>query len=163
MEAKFSIFIDGYADVNAFLVANFTPKNRLNTANASYKVDGINIGESLAQGFEANAPSVLYLGKNPLIKVSKKVDEKMSKSSFFGNTKTTTNSWDYEITNGSNRTWEITLAERIPLSTSDDIKISEKSNDKASTDKEGRAEYKFSLKASEKKSINFGYEVSEPK
>lgn len=87
----------------------------------------------------------------------------MSKSSFFGNTKTTIRSWNYEITNSSNRAWEITLAERIPLSTSYDIKISDKSNDKANIDKEGKAEYKFSLKASEKKSINFGYEVSEPK
>lgn len=159
--ANFDIFIDGYNDANAYTRAVLTPNYSLN-ANATFKLDGVKVGE-FALNLEKDRQSELFFGKNLLINVKKESSKRFADVSFFG--QKSTKEWIYEIKNNAKVPLNVVLTERLPISANSDFKVAMLKNSKPDfiEAKTGKSEFKFKLNPNEIKTIEFGYEIDEPK
>nr|WP_249291683.1 DUF4139 domain-containing protein [Campylobacter curvus] len=164
LDAKFDIFIDGYGASNAYVRAKFTPLKSVEYADTTIKIDGINIAKTQGIKVVPNEENSIFFGKNDLISVKKEKINDFTKESFFGNNSSKTEAYKYTVKNGSNLAWNVTLQERLPISTHEDIKVSTKNTPKENgIDREGRVNWDFELKANESKDIEFSYELTKVK
>ncbi|WP_169785217.1 DUF4139 domain-containing protein [Campylobacter curvus] len=164
LDAKFDIFIDGYGASNAYVRAKFTPLKSVEYADTTIKIDGVNIAKTQGIKVLPSEENSIFFGKNDLISVKKEKINDFTKESFFGNNSSTTEAYKYTVKNGSNLAWNVTLQERLPISTHEDIKVSTKNTPKENgIDREGRVSWDFELKANESKDIEFSYELTKVK
>ena len=163
LDAKFDLIIDGYGSETAYVRAKFSPVRNIEEGETLIKLDGVQIG-LVHLGFAANSEATAYLGKNSLIEVKKEQANNFTKNSFFGGESKNSMAWDYEIKNSSKRAWNMTLQERAPVSTHEDVKVALKNSpEQSSLGKDGLLSWDFELKPGESKKIHFGYELSKPK
>lgn len=161
--AKFEVVIDGYSGSNAYIKAIFTPEKSMEYANTIMKIDGINVGKSSSFSLKPNEENFVYFGKNDLISVKKEKLVNFTKESFFGNKSKISTGFSYEIKNGSNKAWSMTLIERVPVSTHESVSVAMKNTPKESeVSKEGEVSWKFELKPNESKKVEFTYELTRP-
>ncbi|MCD8213296.1 MAG: DUF4139 domain-containing protein [Campylobacter sp.] len=163
LDAEFDIFIDGYGASNAYIRVKFTPLNSVEYADTTIKIDGINIAKSNGIDIKPNEENSIFFGKNDLIGIKKEKVNNFTKESFFGNNSSVTEAYKYSVKNNSNSAWNVTLQERLPISTHEDVKVSVKNMPKENRiDNEGRVSWDFELKSDESKDIEFSYVVTKP-
>lgn len=163
VKAKFEIVIDGYSGSNGYIKAIFTPIKSMEYASTAMKIDGISVGKSSSFSLKPNEENFVYFGKNDLISVKKESLVNFTKESFFGNKKKISTGFSYEIKNGSDKPWDITLIEKVPVSTHESISVAVKNTPKESEiSKQGEVSWKFELKPNENKKVEFTYELTKP-
>lgn len=163
VDAKFDIVIDGYSGSNAYIRAKFTPNKSVETASTIFKIDGINVGRASNFSSDPSDESSVYFGKNELISVKKEKNSNFTKESFFGAKSKILESYNYTIKNNSKSIWNLTLLEKVPVSTHESVSVAIKNNPKENdVSKRGEVSWQFELKPSESKSIEFAYELTRP-
>ena len=164
IDANFSVFADFYGSLKAYNVASFELNDDLAPARTLFYVDGINIGSS--HEFEMRTKeeaSQLFLGQNELIELKKERLNKFKKSSLLGKERISEEGYEISVKNNSSKSVDLTLVERVPVSTDEAVKVEIKGFDKKDIIKEGRVELKFSLAPKEEFKKEYSYKISKPK
>jgi len=164
IDANFSVFADFYGSLKAYNVASFELNDDLAPARTLFYVDGINIGSS--HEFEMRTKeeaSQLFLGQNELIELKKERLNKFKKSSLLGKERISEEGYEISVKNNSSKSVDLTLVERVPVSTDEAVKVEIKGFDKKDISKEGRVELKFSLAPKEEFKKEYSYKISKPK
>jgi len=164
IDANFSVFADFYGSLKAYNVANFKLKDDLTPARTQFYVDGVNIASS--GEFEMRRKdevSQLFLGQNELIELKKERLNKFKSSSFLGKERISEEGYAISVKNNSNKSVDIVLVERVPVSADEAVKVEINGFDKKDVSKEGRVELKFSLAPKEEFKKEYSYKISKPK
>ena len=164
MDANFSVFADFYGSLKAYNVASFKLKDDLTPARTQFYVDGVNIASS--GEFEMRRKdevSQLFLGQNELIELKKERLNKFKSSSFLGKERISEEGYAISVKNNSNKSVDIVLVERVPVSADEAVKVEINGFDKKDVSKEGRVELKFSLAPKEEFKKEYSYKISKPK
>ena len=164
MDANFSVFADFYGSLKAYNVASFKLKDDLTPARTQFYVDGVNIASSVE--FEMRRKdevSQLFLGQNELIELKKERLNKFKSSSFLGKERISEEGYAISVKNNSNKSVDIVLVERVPVSADEAVKVEINGFDKKDVSKEGRVELKFSLAPKEEFKKEYSYKISKPK
>ncbi len=159
-DASFDIFIAGYNGNQPFLRSKFTNLQPIEESYATFFVDGETVGRSFIQDIK-KSKNTLYFSNINLVKVEKKDLADFSKDTFFSG-KQTSFGFKYSIINSSERPWDIVLADVLPISADEKIKVENSSKPKeAIVSENGEIHWNFSLKPKEISEINFAYTVSD--
>lgn len=162
LDAKFDLVIDGYGSAGAFVRAAFKPERSIEGAQSEFKIDGINIGKRYV-GYAASEEAKEFFGKNELVSVKKEASGEFTKESFFGSKNKISRGYKFSVKNGSKLAWDVVLEEQVPVSTHESVSVSVKNDPKENEiGKDGKITWKFALKPSESKEINFSYEITKP-
>jgi len=164
-KADASIEIDGFGYGKAFYKVDFKTNKLYGVQNSKLYLDGIFVGNYYQKEMKKNKKSSVYFGEDRLINVKKELIKEMNEEPFFSLSKIKTQKlWKYTIVNNHKVDKTISLVERLPISTHEDIKVKLISNTNYTKkeDNTGKISYDFVLKANETKVIDFGYEVEKP-
>ena len=112
--AIFSIFVDGYANAQAYEMAKFKPLEKIEGANAVLVYDGLMVGNVYQAQMLSSKEASVYFGTNDFVHVEKKLLEDMATKE--GEKSIIKKLWQYEVVNDSNKTQDIELVERLPVS-----------------------------------------------
>jgi hypothetical protein len=154
-----------YMNTKAFHMCSFTPKYQIDS-NAWKVKSGTEVINERARGEYREGKYNLYtkveediqIQRNPIVK-------KERETGIFGGTVRKKDGFTLTLTNKSNKTKEMTLIERIPTSTTTEIKsklLSVKSKNKVDYKmlKDGKIEMHITLHANESKKIDVLFEIS---
>jgi len=154
-----------YAKTSAFEVCSFTPKYQIDSHRWKIKSSDIVLNED-AVGEYKNKTYKLYTKVERDIQIQRKaMVKKERETGIFGGTVRKKDGFSLEITNKSDKSKIITLVERIPTSTTEEIKsklLSVKSQKKVNYKmlKEGQIEMHINLAAFENRKIDVLFEIS---
>ncbi len=156
--AKFEVFIDGYATVTPFLKAVFkTNKSFYPSSNSNFYIDGIYIGKWGVKFIEENKENQLFFGEDVFIDVSKIKIKDFEETSFLGK-KIKTKKWKYILKNNHTHPVKVIIADKIPISTNEKLKIEPFSSLKwKKITPEGKILWEINLKPTEELNFEFGY------
>ncbi|MBK3332819.1 DUF4139 domain-containing protein [Persephonella atlantica] len=157
--AKFYVYIDGRVSPVPFLKAEFNSDIFLPPVfNTQFFIDGLYIGSNRLKAVKKGKNSI-YFGEDIFISVSKEKVKDYTEETFFGK-KITTKKWRYTLRNGHSKNIKIVLKDKIPVSTTENVKIKPFSSLKWKEIKsDGTVIWEFSLKPQEKLEIEFGYRI----
>jgi hypothetical protein len=162
-KAEFDIFIDGYATVTPFLRAKFTADRLFPPSyNVKFYIDGIFIGKGRIKSI-TEGKNNLFFGEDTFIDVSKILIKDFQEETFFGK-KIRTKKWRYEIKNRHTKRISITLVDKIPVSTTEKIKIKPFSTIKWKEIKpNGKIIWEIKLNPQQTLKFDFGYNIEKTK
>jgi hypothetical protein len=154
-----------YSNTNAFTVCSFEPKQQIDNNRWKIKSGKVTINEN-AVGEYRNSKYNLYTKVEEDIKILRKpMVKKERETGIFGGTARKKDGFVLTLTNKSDKNKTITLVDRIPASTTDEIKVKllevradKKVNYKML--KDGKIEMKLTLAANETKKIEIMFEIS---
>jgi len=164
-KAKDSIEIDGFGYSKPFYKVSFKADKLYGVQNSKLYLDGIFVGNYYQKEMKKGKENSIYFGEDRLIDVKKELIKEMNEKPFFSISKIKTQKlWKYTIVNKHNVEKTVSLVERLPISTHEDIKVKLISNTNYTKkeDNTGKISYDFVLKPNETKVIDFGYEVEKP-
>jgi len=154
-----------YFNSRAFKVCSFVPKQQIDSNTWKVKSDKVTINEN-AMGEYRNGKYNIYTEVEEDIKIIRKhIVKKERETGIFGGTARKKDGFLLTVTNKSNKNKIVTLIDRIPTSTTDEIKVKllkVKSNKKVNYKilKDGKIEMKITLAANETKKIEVIFEIS---
>ncbi len=154
-----------YRNRTAFRVCSFKPKTQIE--NNRWKIsNGERIVNDRAVGEYDEEVYRLYTATDPDVKIVRKpLVKKERTTGIFGSTVRKKDGYTLLLTNKSDKIKEMIVTERIPASTTEEIKVkllAVKSDGKVDYDvsKEGKIEMHIALKAHESKKIEILFEIS---
>ncbi|NPA57969.1 MAG: DUF4139 domain-containing protein [Aquificae bacterium] len=158
--ASFSVFIDGYGTITPFMKATFKPDRYYPSSfKGEYYIDGVFAGKGRFPSVEKGKENTLYFGEDIFVSVSKEKIKDFTEETFFGKLETK-KEWKYTITNRHKKQMKITVADKLPVSTSEKVKVKPFSSLKwKRIDEKGIVYWEFTLSPAETKTFNFGYTV----
>ena len=154
-----------YFNTRAFSVCSFEPKYQIDSNRWKIKSDNITINEN-ATGQYHEGKYDLYTKIDEDIKIIRKpIVKKERETGIFGGTARKKDGFLLTLTNKSDKSKTITLVDRIPASTTDEIEVKLlgiKSDKKVNYKmlKEGKIEMKIILSGQESKKIEILFEIS---
>ena len=154
-----------YADTGAFQVCSFEPKQQIDSNVWKVKEGKATINEN-ARGVYREGIYKLYTKKEEDIKILRKpIVQKERETGIFGGTARKKDGFILILTNKSSKSKTLTLTDRIPTSTTDEIKVKllEIRSDKKVAYKmlkDGKIEMNVSLAPQERKKIEVLFELS---
>jgi hypothetical protein len=154
-----------YFNTKAFTVCTFEPKQQIDSNKWKVKSGEVTLNES-AVGQYHEGKYNLYTKMEEDIKITRKpIVKKERKTGIFGGTARKKDGFVLILTNKSDKTKSITLVDRIPASTTDEIqvKLLEVKADKKITYKmlkDGKIEMKLTLDAQQSNKIEVMFEIS---
>jgi len=154
-----------YTNTKVFKVCSFEPKQQIDSNEWKVKSAKVTINEN-AVGEYRNGKYNLYTKVEEDIKILRKpIVKKERKTGIFGGTARKKDGFVLTLTNKSNKSKILTLIDRIPASTTDEIEVKLlgiKSDKKVNYKKlkEGKIEMKITLAAKESKKIEVLFEIS---
>ncbi|RLA68232.1 MAG: hypothetical protein DRQ78_01555 [Epsilonproteobacteria bacterium] len=152
-----------YVDTQAFEVCSFEPKYQIDANRWKVKTDGKMLNEN-ATGEYHKKTYTIYTQKEKDIKIQRKpIVKKERETGIFGGTARKKDGYTLSLINKSDKVKTLTLIERIPSSSTEEIKVKllsvgPKVNYKVL--KNGEIEMKISLKANEMKKIEVLFEIA---
>ncbi|WP_430896476.1 MULTISPECIES: DUF4139 domain-containing protein [unclassified Paraflavitalea] len=155
-----------YESLETYLVASVTDFNSYNLLPglASLVYDGTYMGKTPLNNFIVNDSLNLSLGVDPTIVIEKKMIKEYSSTSFIGNSKKRTITYEYQIKNNKSKTIQLELNDRIPVSVIDEIQVEAIQVSNADYDKEsGLLKWNLSLAAGTSVTVRISYMVKHPK
>ncbi len=154
-----------YTNTRAFHVCSFEPKYQIDSNQWKVKSSNDVINENAA-GEYRDGKYDLYIKVEEDIKIERKpIVNKERETGIFGGTARKKDGYRLTITNKSDKVKKLTLIERIPTSTTEEIKskllsISAKKKVNYKMLKDGQIEMKLTLAANETKKIEVLFELS---
>jgi len=154
-----------YTNARAFKVCSFEPKQQIDNNSWKVKSGKVTINEK-AVGEYREGKYNLYTKVEEDIKIIRKtIVKKERETGIFGGTARKKDGFVLTLTNKSDKNKTITLVDRIPASTTDEIKVKllKISSDKKVNYKmlkDGKIEMKLALAANETKKIEVMFEIS---
>ncbi len=154
-----------YTNARAFKVCSFEPKQQIDSNKWKVKSAKVTINEN-AVGEYRDGKYNLYTKVEEDIKIIRKpIVKKERETGIFGGTARKKDGFVLTLTNKSDKSKTITLVDRIPASTTDEIKVKllKISSDKKVNYKmlkDGKIEMKLALAANETKIIEVMFEIS---
>ncbi len=157
-----------YENTSAYRMCTFTPKHQIDSNTWKIKNSGVILNER-AIGEYKEDKYTLYTKVEKDIQIERKqIVKKERETGIFGGTVRKKDGFSLEISNKSDKNKTITLVERIPTSSTEEIKSKllsikfEKSENKVNYTllKEGKIEIKVNLAANESKKVNILFEIS---
>lgn len=155
-----------YESLETYLVASVTDFNSYNLLPglASLVFDGTYMGKTPLNNFIVNDSLNLSLGADPTIVIEKKMIKEHSSTSFIGNSKKRTITYEYQIKNNKNKAIQLELNDRIPVSVIDEIQVEAIQVSNADYDKEsGLLKWNLNLAAGTSVTVRISYMVKHPK
>lgn len=159
---EYSVEIDGYGTAFAYVKGSFTPNTTVEAGTAQFVLDGMLLGERGTPKFLQGEAAQVYFGQHELVGVEKQLVRNFTTESGFGSTKTTQTLWKYTLTNRSLKLQNVTLLERLPLSSHEKVSIKRLGSTPTSIEEEGKVRWSLTLEPAEQRTVEFGYEQSEP-
>jgi hypothetical protein len=154
-----------YYNTQAFKVCSFVPKYQIDSNRWRVKSDNVTINEN-AVGEYRDAKYNIYTQLEENIQILRKpIVKRERETGIFGGTARKKDGFVLTLTNKSTKSKTITLIDRIPISTTDEIKVkllrvkSDK-NVNYKMLKDGKIEMKLTLVANETKKIEVMFEIS---
>jgi len=154
-----------YVNRQAFHVCSFTPKHQIDSNRWKVKSADEVINENAAGEYSDESYN-LYTKVEEDIKIERKlIVQKERETGIFGGTERKKDGFTLTLTNKSDKEKTLTLIERIPTSTTEEIKaklLSINSNKKVNYKvlKDGKIEMKLALAANETKKIEVLFEIA---
>ncbi len=154
-----------YRNTTAFYTCTFTPKLQIDSNQWKVKTEQTIINDK-AVGEYREGKYILYTHAELDIKVERKPIVKREKTTgIFGGTARKKDGYSIKVTNKSDKPKTLTITERIPTSTTEEIKVKlleVKSDKKVNYKllKDGEIEIKLTLAAHENKKIEVLFEIS---
>ena len=154
-----------YANTKAFHVCSFEPKYQVESNRWKITSDTVVINESAVGEYRDDKYSLYTKIEEDINIIRKPIVQKERETGIFGGTARKKDGFTLTLTNKSAKEKTLTLIERIPTSTTDEIKaklLSIKSKDKVNYKmlKDGKIEMKISLAGNETKKIEVLFEIS---
>jgi len=154
-----------YAHTGAFQVCSFKPEQQIDSNVWKVKEGSVTLSER-ARGVYRDGSYKLYTKKDEDIKILRKpIVQKERETGIFGGTARKKDGFVLILTNKSSKSKTLTLIDRMPTSTTDEIKVklleirSDKKVDYKIL-KDGKIEMKISLAPKERKKIEILFEIS---
>ncbi|NDC29877.1 MAG: mucoidy inhibitor MuiA family protein [Bacteroidetes bacterium] len=147
--------------VTARVAANDVVNNLQGEANVYF--DGTFTGNTYINS-TAEDTLTLSLGRDKRIQIERKKLKEFSSKSFFGSTKTESNTWEITIRNTRKEPVKIFLEDQVPVSTDKEIevKITDAGNANIE-DASGKLTWTFNIPAEQTQTAKFSFEVKYPK
>jgi uncharacterized protein (TIGR02231 family) len=147
--------------VTARVAANDLVNNLQGEANVYF--DGTFTGNTYINS-TAEDTLTLSLGRDKRIQIERKKLKEFSSKSFFGSTKTESNTWEITIRNTRKEPVKIFLEDQVPVSTDKEIevKITDAGNANIE-DASGKLKWTFNIPAEQTQTAKFSFEVKYPK
>jgi len=147
--------------VTARVAANNLVNNLQGEANVYF--DGTFTGNTYINS-TAEDTLTLSLGRDKLIQIERKKLKEFSSKSFFGSTKTESNTWEVIIRNTRKESIKILLEDQVPVSTDKEIevKITDAGNANVE-DASGKLKWIFNVAPEQSQTAKFSFEVKYPK
>jgi uncharacterized protein (TIGR02231 family) len=147
--------------VTARVAANDVVNNLQGEANVYF--DGTFTGNTYINS-TAEDTLTLSLGRDKRIQIERKKLKEFSSKSFFGSTKTESNTWEITIRNTRKEPVKIFLEDQVPVSTDKEIevKITDAGNANIE-DASGKLKWTFNIPAEQTQTAKFSFEVKYPK
>ncbi len=147
--------------VTARVAANDLVNNLQGEANVYF--DGTFTGNTYINS-TAEDTLTLSLGIDKRIQVERKKLKEFSSKSFFGNTKTESNTWEVIIRNTRKESIKILLEDQVPVSTDKEIEVKITDAGNASVENEsGKLKWIFNVAPEQSQTAKFSFEVKYPK
>ena len=147
--------------VTARVAANDLVNNLQGEANVYF--DGTFTGNTYINS-TAEDTLTLSLGIDKRIQVERKKLKEFSSKSFFGNTKTESNTWEIIIRNTRKESIKILLEDQVPVSTDKEIEVKITDASNASVENEsGKLKWIFNVAPEQSQTAKFSFEVKYPK
>jgi hypothetical protein len=154
-----------YAHTGAFQVCSFKPEQQIDSNVWKVKEGSVTLNEK-ARGVYRGGSYKLYTKKDEDIKILRKlIVQKERETGIFGGTARKKDGFVLILTNKSSKSKTLTLIDRMPTSTTDEIKVklleirSDKKVDYRIL-KDGKIELNVSLAPKERKKIEILFEIS---
>ena len=147
--------------VTARVAANDLVNNLQGEANVYF--DGTFTGNTYINS-TAEDTLTLSLGRDKRIQIERKKLKEFSSKSFFGSTKTESNTWEITIRNTRKEPVKIFLEDQVPVSTDKEIevKITDAGNANIE-DASGKLTWTFNIPTEQTQTAKFSFEVKYPK
>lgn len=147
--------------VTARVAANNLVNNLQGEANVYF--DGTFTGNTYINS-TAEDTLTLSLGRDKRIQIERKKLKEFSSKSFFGSTKTESNTWEITIRNTRKESIKILLEDQVPVSTDKEIevKLSDAGNANVE-DASGKLKWIFNVAPEQSQTAKFSFEVKYPK
>lgn len=168
INSQCDFYVYAYESTTAFMACKFDPQYEIESHQWEVK-EKEKILNSSASGAYQDGKYVIYVAANEEILVTRKEVIPSGKSTgIFGNIVKKQDGFEVTVLNKSTKPQEITVVERVPVTTTDEIGVKivsiEGTDSKSYTqDKEGRLNFALSLKPNETKKITVLFEVSHHK
>jgi len=154
-----------YINTGAFNICSFTPKQQIESHKWKITSDNKSVNENVTGEYHEGKYD-LYTSRDEDIQIQRRpIVKKERETGIFGGTERKKDGFILTLTNKSDKAKTLTLIDRIPTSTSDEIKVkllvveSEKKI-KYKIRKEGEIEMQVTLAAKEHKKIEVRFEIS---
>jgi len=154
-----------YVNTKAFHICSFEPKYQVESSRWKITSDKVVINERAVGEYRDDKYSLYTKIEEDINIVRKPIVQKERETGIFGGTARKKDGFTLTLTNKSAKEKTLTLIERIPTSTTDEIKaklLNIKSKDKVNYKmlKDGKIEMKISLAGNETKKIEVLFEIS---
>ncbi|MBD3789431.1 MAG: DUF4139 domain-containing protein [Campylobacterales bacterium] len=160
---KCEIVVYPYADMIPYRVCKFEPKYQIDTNRWKIKAGDEIINKQAIGEYEEGIYNLYTQIEEDLQLKRKPIVQNEANTGFFGNTVRKKDGFVLEVMNKSDKPKSLTITERIPTSTSEEIKVKLLSVTQGILYKElkdGKIEMKLDLKAHENKTIEVLFELS---
>lgn len=152
-------------DKDVFVTARVAANNLVNTLQGEANVyfDGTYTGNTYINS-TADDTLNLSLGRDKRIQIERKKLKEFNSNSFFGSTKTESNTWEVTIRNTRKEPIKILLEDQIPVSTDKEIEVKLTDAGYANVDEaSGKLKWIFNIAAEQSQTAKFSFEVKYPK
>ena len=154
-----------YVNTNAFSICSFEPKHQIDSNRWKIKSGKVTINEKAVGEYHEGKYSLYTKIEEDIKIIRKPIVKKERETGIFGGTARKKDGFVLTLTNKSDKSKTLTLVDRIPASTTDEIEVKlleirsdQKVNYKML--KEGQVEMKITLAANETKKIEVLFEIS---
>jgi uncharacterized protein (TIGR02231 family) len=170
-EAKLAGITVPRLDANAYLTATFVVggSGPLMPGAVNLYRDGVYVGQGGLPLLNASEEAKLGFGVDDQVKVQRaEVKRRTGEEGLLTSSNVEERAWDISVKNLHDFTLPITVMDRIPYSTRDDVVVSELGGLTAVTErdvekKKGVVAWRFELESKSEKAIKTGYKISWPK
>ncbi len=152
--------LDKDAFVTAKVVANDIINNLQGEANVYF--DGTYTGSTYINS-TANDTLSISLGRDKRIQIERKKLKEFSSKSFFGGSKTESNTWEITIKNSRKEPIKILIEDQVPVSTNKEIEVKITNTGNAKIDEPtGKLQWIFNIEAEQLQTAKFSFDVKYP-
>ncbi len=164
--AEYEYFVVPKLDKDAFLVAKISGWEEyvLLPGTANLFFEGTYVGKSHVSPVNTSDTLEVSLGRDKSISVKRERKQDFTSSTLLGSRKIENVGWEINIRNNKKQNIIINVMDQIPVSTHKDIDIKAENTGNADYEEDkGILKWRFELKASGSKKLEFGYSVKYPK
>ncbi len=156
-KATCDTYIKGKVSSVPFVRCIFIPKKNYPPSEGKIFLKNMYIGKEFIEGLEKGKKAELFFGEDFFISVKKEKIKDFSEKTLFGKIKRTV-LWRYTVKNNHKNSINLTIEDKLPVSHSEEIKISYKSGIKWKEFKpDGTVIWSLKLKSGENFSFVFGF------